>query len=92
MSVGGEPVAGLAGSGWSAAVGAGGSDRGVFGRRRQPAAQDCGRGSASGAAALIEVEIRDGLGPGGIEGGRLVEVEAVVGVEGEVVVGRSACG
>jgi len=52
----------------------------------------CGRGAASGAVALNEVEVRDGLRLGGIEGGRLVDVEAVVGVEGEVVSGRSACG
>ena len=50
------------------------------------------RGSVSGAAALIEVAVRAGLGLGGIEGGCLVDVEAVLGVEGEVVLGRTACG
>jgi len=52
----------------------------------------CGRGSASGAVALIEVEVRDGLGLGGIEAGRLVNVEAVVGVEGEVGLGDPRAG
>jgi hypothetical protein len=49
-----------------------------------------GRGSASGAGALIEVEVRDGFGFGQVVGGRLVEVGAGIGVEGEVVLRRSA--
>jgi hypothetical protein len=48
-----------------------------------------GRGCASGAGALIEVEVRNGFGFGRIVGGRLVEVETGIGVEGEVVLGRS---
>jgi hypothetical protein len=51
-----------------------------------------GRGCASGAGALIEVEVRDGFGFGQVVSGRLVEVEAGIGVEGEVVLGRSAGG
>jgi hypothetical protein len=52
------------------------------------------RGCASGAGALIEVEVRDGFRFGRIKGGRLVEIEAGIGVEGEVVLvlGRSARG
>jgi hypothetical protein len=46
-----------------------------------------GRGSASGAGALIEVEVRDGFGFGQIVIGRLVEVEAGIGVEGEIRAG-----
>ena len=34
------------------------------------------------AAGLIEVEVRDGLGLGGIESGRRVDVRAVVGLKG----------
>ena len=49
-----------------------------------------GRGCASGAGALIEVEVRDGLGLARVVCGRLVEVEAGIGVEGEVVLGRAA--
>ena len=51
-----------------------------------------GRGTASGAVALIEVEVRDGLGLRQVIVGRLVDVEAGVGVEAEVVLGRAACG
>jgi len=56
------------------------------------AARNCGRSPASGAVALIEVEVWGGLGLGGIESRRLVDVEAGVGVEAEVLLGRSACG
>jgi hypothetical protein len=34
----------------------------------------------SGAVGLIEVEVRDGVRIGGIEGGRLVEIEEWIGV------------
>jgi hypothetical protein len=44
---------------------------------------DLRRGRASGAEAPIEIEVRDGLGLSGIESGPLVDVEGVVGVEGE---------
>jgi hypothetical protein len=50
------------------------------------------QGSASGAGALIEVEVRDTFGFGRIVDGRLVEVEAGIGVEGEIVLRRSAGG
>ncbi|CAN5804225.1 hypothetical protein BH23GEM6_BH23GEM6_15990 [soil metagenome] len=46
-----------------------------------PAAK--GRGCASGAGALVEVEVRDGLGLARVVRGRLVEVEAVIGVAAE---------
>jgi hypothetical protein len=48
------------------------------------------RGSASGAGALIEVEVRHAFEFGRIVCGRLVEVEAGIGVEGEIVLRRSA--
>jgi hypothetical protein len=48
------------------------------------------RGCASGAGALIEVEVRDGFGFGRIVGGRLVEIEAGICVAGEDVLRRSA--
>jgi len=78
----------------------GGSARGdsEMGRRRGLGGGSGGtdlagaRGTASGAVALIEVEVRDGLGPVGIAGGRLVDVEVAVGVEAEVRLGRAACG
>jgi len=70
-----SPAVGRRGSGW------GGRQRGPVG--------PYGRGTASVAVALIEVEVRDGLG--GIEGGRLVDVEAGVDVEADVVLGRTAC-
>lgn len=35
---------------------------------------------SSGAVGLIEVEVRDGVRIGGIEGGCLVEIEARIGV------------
>ncbi|MBI4545636.1 MAG: hypothetical protein HY703_10605 [Gemmatimonadetes bacterium] len=62
--------------------------------RRWAAARFCGRCFASGAAALVEVEVRDGLGLGRTRGGRLVDVEVVVsiGIEAEVVLGRTAGG
>jgi hypothetical protein len=50
------------------------------------------QGSASGAGAPIEVEVRDSFGFGRIVCGRLVEVEAGIGVEGEIVLRRSAGG
>jgi len=43
-----------------------------------------------GAGALIEVEVRDRLGLGRVVRWRLVEVEAGLGVEAEVALGRSA--
>jgi hypothetical protein len=49
-----------------------------------------GRGCASGAGALIEVEVRDGFGFGQVVSGRLVEVEIGIGVEGEIVLRGSA--
>jgi hypothetical protein len=50
------------------------------------------QGSASGAGALIEVEVRDIFGFGRVVCGRLVEVEAGIGIEGKVVLRRSARG
>jgi hypothetical protein len=41
---------------------------------------------------MVEVEARDGLRVGGIEGGCLLEVEQQVGVEGRLVPGRRAGG
>ena len=55
-----------------------------------PAAE--GRGWASGAGALIEVEVRDGLGLAGVVCRRLVEIGVGIGVESKVVLGRAACG
>jgi hypothetical protein len=67
---------------------------GIYGREAQFRAWGCG--CASGAGALIEVEVGDGVGFGRIVGGRRVEVEAGIGVgigvEGEVVLRRSASG
>ena len=40
----------------------------------------------------IEVEVGDRLGVGQVKGGRLVDVEAGVGVEAEVLLGRAAGG
>jgi hypothetical protein len=51
-----------------------------------------GRGFASGAGALIEVEVRNEIGLGRVVRGRLVEVEAGIGIEGEVMLGRSPGG
>jgi hypothetical protein len=41
---------------------------------------------------LIEVEVRDGLGLAGIEGGRLVQVGAGTGVEAELGLGWPRAG
>ena len=93
MAGGCKAIAGRVGSIGSARVGVGASGRGRG--RESGSSQRCGsdqRGSASGAAALIEVEVRAGLGLGGIEGGRRADVGAVVGVEAEGVPGRTACG
>lgn len=51
-----------------------------------------GRGFASVAVGLIEVEVRDGLTFGRVVAGRLVDVGAGVGVEAEVVLRRTAWG
>ena len=72
-----SPAVGRRGSGWGA-------------RQRGPV-RPYGRGTASGAVALIEVEVGDGLRLGRVVHGRLVDVEGRVGVEAEVVLGRTAC-
>jgi hypothetical protein len=68
------------------ARGAGSS--GIGGREGQLRAG--GRGLASGAGALIEVEVRNRLRFGQVVRRRLVEVEVGIGVEGEFGLGRSA--
>jgi len=59
-------------------------------RRRDPATTRVRHRSASGA--LIEVEVRHGLGLARVVCGRLVQVEAGIGIEAEVALGRAACG
>jgi hypothetical protein len=49
-----------------------------------------GRGFASGAGALIEVEVRNRLRFGQVVHRRLIEVEIGLGVEGEFRLGRSS--
>jgi hypothetical protein len=46
----------------------------------------------SGAEGLIEVELRDRLRIGGIEGGRLVEIEEGIGVAGRTSRGGERAG
>jgi len=46
----------------------------------------------SGAPGLIEIEVRDGIRLGGIEGGRLVEVEEGIGAGRRIASGRGARG
>ena len=72
-----SPAVGRRGSGWLRGAGAGAPSGTRHGLRRR---------------ALSEVEVRDGLGFGRIVQGRLVDVEAGVDVEAEVVLGRTACG
>jgi len=63
------------------------------GRSRPAGARQAsgGRDCASGAAALIEVEVRDGLGFGQVVGGRRVEIGVVRGTDVEEVRPASSC-
>ena len=80
----GSRPSGRGGSRWRAE-----SSRGQVAGRAAPAP---GGAPPSGAEGLIEVEVRDGVRIGGIEGGRLVEVEERIGVVGRLVGRRRAGG
>ena len=64
--------------------------KGSRGRCDEVKAPAVGGAALSGVVGLIEVEVRDGLRLGGIEDGRLVEVEGRTGVEVESGLGWAA--